>query len=63
MPIYERGFDSGDLASSWRDHMLPLLYNGTDKWMLIMHTWNHKYASGYTTWSGIPFGLQWCRRA
>lgn len=62
LPIEQRSFGSGDLASSRRDHMMPLLYNKQDKWMLIMHTFNRNYASGYTTWNGIPFGLQ-CRKS
>lgn len=62
VPIEQRSFSSGDLASSRRDHMLPLRYNNTANWMLIMHTANRNYTSGYTTWNGIPFGLQ-CRRS
>jgi hypothetical protein len=60
--IEQRSFNSGDIASSRRDHMLPLRYNNTDNWMLIMHTGDRNYASGYTTWNGIPFGLQ-CRKS
>ncbi len=62
VPIEQRSFNSGDIASSRRDHMLPLRYNNTDNWMLIMHTGDRNYASGYTTWNGIPFGLQ-CRKS
>lgn len=54
----ERKLDNSDLLSSRRDHMLPLLYDGKVKWMLMMHTWDRSYASGYTYWEGIPFGLQ-----
>lgn len=42
--------------------MLPVRYNNTDNWMLIMHTGDRNYVSGYTTWNGIPFGLQ-CRKS
>ncbi len=61
-PIEQRAFAAGDLSSSRRDHILPLRYNNTDNWMLIMHTWNRNFASGYTTWNGIPFGLQ-CQKS
>ena len=57
----QRNLDKSDLRTSRRDHMLPLLYNSKVKWMLMMHTWNRNYASGYTYWEGIPFGLQ-CQR-
>lgn len=60
--LVQRNLDSNDPSSSRLDHLLPLLYNNTDHWMLMMHTWNSNYASGYTTWKGIPFGLQ-CRRS
>jgi hypothetical protein len=59
----ERKLDGSDLRSSRRDHMLPLLYNGKVKWMLMMHTWERNYASGYTYWEGIPFGLQCHKRS
>lgn len=62
VPIEQRAFVSTDLPSSRLDHMLPLRYNKTDNWMLMMHTWDRNFASGYTTWSGIPFGLQ-CRKS
>ena len=59
--VTQRSFNSGDLASSRRDHMLPLIYENRDNWMLIMHTGNRNYISGYTTWNGSVFGMQ-CRR-
>jgi len=62
VPIEQRAFTGGDISSSRRDHMLPLRYNNRDNWMLMMHTWNRNFASGYTTWNGIPFGLQ-CRKS
>ncbi|MEL7354362.1 MAG: DUF6006 family protein [Cyanobacteria bacterium P01_A01_bin.116] len=62
VPIRERSRNSNDLDTSRNDHTLPLRYNGTDDWMLIMHTWNRDFASGYTTWRGIPFGLQCSKR-
>lgn len=62
IPIEQREFAPGDLSTSRRDHLLPLRYDKTDNWMLIMHTWNRNFASGYTTWNGIPFGLQ-CRKS
>lgn len=61
MPIEQRDFAPGDPSTSRRDHMLPLRYNNTDNWMLMIHTWNRNFASGYTTWNGIHFGLQ-CRK-
>jgi hypothetical protein len=57
----QRSFTSADPASSRRDHILPLRYNNTDNWLLIMHTFNRNFISGYTTWNRIPFGFQ-CRR-
>jgi hypothetical protein len=56
----ERDLDKSDLPSSRLDHMLPLLYDGnkTDKWMLMMHTGDRSYASGYASLERIPFGLQ-----
>lgn len=62
VPVEQRNFTPSDLASSRRDHMLPLRYNNQDNWMLMMHTWNRRYASGYTTWNGIPFGFQ-CQKS
>lgn len=59
--IEQRKFTNNDPNTRRRDHILPLKYNNRDNWLLIMHTFNRKYASGYTTWSGIPFGLQ-CRK-
>ncbi|GAB4181543.1 MAG: hypothetical protein Fur006_16670 [Coleofasciculaceae cyanobacterium] len=59
--VTQRSFNSGDLASSRRDHMLPLIYENRDNWMLIMHAGNRNYISGYTTWNGSVFGMQ-CRR-
>ena len=60
--LVERDFDGSDPSSSRSDHLLPLLYNNTEHWLLMMHTWNSNYASGYTRWQGIPFGLQ-CQRS
>lgn len=59
--IEQRAFAAGDPPTARTDHMLPLRYNNTANWMLMMHTWNRNFASGYSTWNGIPFGLQ-CRR-
>lgn len=60
--LERRRLDSNDPpASGAKDHILPLRYNGRDNWLLIMHTWNRKFASGYTTWRGKPYGLQ-CRK-
>ncbi|MBE9200036.1 MULTISPECIES: DUF6006 family protein [unclassified Nodularia (in: cyanobacteria)] len=60
--IEQRAFAAGDPPSSRRDHILPLRYKNTDNWLLIMHTMNRNIASGYTSWNGIPFGLQ-CRKS
>ncbi len=60
--IEQRAFAAGDPQSSRRDHILPLRYKNTDNWLLIMHTMNRNIASGYTSWNGIPFGLQ-CRKS
>jgi hypothetical protein len=59
--LNQRNYTSGDLASSRRDHMLPVQFNNTDNWLLLMHTGNRNFISGYTTWNRIPFGFQ-CRR-
>jgi hypothetical protein len=57
----ERKLNKLDLKSSRQDHRLPLLYNSKVNWMLMMHTWDRNYASGYTYWQDIPFGFQ-CKR-
>jgi hypothetical protein len=61
LALGERKLNQFDLKSSRRDHMLPLRYNSEVNWMLMMHTWDRNYASGYTYWQGIPFGFQ-CKR-
>ncbi|MBF2014710.1 MAG: hypothetical protein IGS23_05770 [Rivularia sp. T60_A2020_040] len=60
--LEQRTLTSNDPSTRRRDHILPLKYNNRDNWLLMMHTFNRKYASGYTTWSGIPFGLQCQKR-
>lgn len=61
LPLGERKLNKFDLVSSRRDHMLPLRYNSEVNWMLMMHTWDRNYASGYTYWQGMPFGFQ-CKK-
>ena len=61
-PLEQRNFTPSDPPTTRQDHLLPLRYNNTDNWMLMMHTWNRNFASGYTVWNGIPFGLQ-CRKS
>jgi hypothetical protein len=56
--VEKRSLTANDPPASVTDHLLPLLYNGEDHWLLVIHTWDRDYASGYTTWSGRPYGLQ-----
>jgi hypothetical protein len=58
-PVEQRSFNSNDPSSSRRDHMLPLRHNNSNNWLLMMHTWDRNYISGYTSWQGIPFGIQY----
>ena len=56
--VEKRPLTSDDPPASVTDHLLPLLYNDQEHWLLMLHTWDTNYASGYTTWSGRPYGLQ-----
>lgn len=59
--VEKRSLTNDDPPASVTDHLLPLLLNGQDHWLLMIHTWDRTYASGYTTWNGRPYGLQ-CRK-
>lgn len=65
--LTQRSFDpSIDPPTPRKDHVLPLTfkgedYNSQDKWFLMLHTWDHGYASGFTRWNGDVYGIQ-CRR-
>jgi hypothetical protein len=59
--VEKRSLTADDPPASVTDHLLPLLYNGQDHWLLMIHTWDRNFASGYTTWNGRPYGLQ-CRK-
>lgn len=58
--IYTRPFypERGELPKY--NHVIPLRLNN-EPWLLLMHTWNKRYMSGYTTWRGRAFGIQ-CNR-
>jgi hypothetical protein len=56
-----RSPNQNDPPNSNSPHVLPLRYNNTDDWLLMVHTWDYNFASGYTTWQGRPYGLQ-CRK-
>ena len=45
--------------STWRgDHVLPLtLKSNNTRWFLVMHTWDKRYASGFSRWNYTVFGL------
>lgn len=61
--ITQRDYTSSDPVTTRGGHMLPLRYNNTDNWLIMMNTQNRSvsYASGYSTWQNTPFGLQ-CRK-
>lgn len=61
--IEQRNFSSGDSPASQiaYHNALPLRYNKTDNWMLVMNPQNHNYANGYTTWRDRRYSLQ-CRK-
>jgi len=42
------------------DHIIPLELNN-QPWLLLRHTWDQRYMSGYTIWEGRAFGIQ-CHR-
>ncbi len=55
--IEERTSNSKDVPNSNQAHILHL----SGDWLLMRHGWDANYASGYSIWNGVPFGLQ-CRR-
>ncbi len=58
--IYTRPFyrDQGELKRY--EHIIPLEVD-KEPWLLLMHTWDKNYMSGYTTWHDRVFGIQ-CNR-
>jgi hypothetical protein len=56
--LEQSSFGASDPASTRKDHLLPLRFEDGNNWILMMHTWDRRYASGYTNWDNIPFGLQ-----
>jgi hypothetical protein len=61
--LKQRSFDpSSDPATARTDHVLPLSDNNNEKWFLMMHTWDQRYASGFTRWQGSVYGLQCSRQ-
>lgn len=58
--IYTRPFYPESSEKPEYEHVIPLELNN-EPWLLLMHTWNKNYMSGYTTWHGRAFGIQ-CNR-
>lgn len=60
-PLEPRDYGRGDPPTARLDHLLPLSFKTRDGWLpmlLMMHTGNRDYSSGYVTWNGIPYGIQ-----
>ncbi|AFZ13644.1 hypothetical protein Cri9333_2798 [Crinalium epipsammum PCC 9333] len=63
--LESREYGPGDPPTARLDHLLPMRFKSTEEWLpllLMMHTGNRNYASGFVRWNGIPYGLQ-CQRA
>ncbi len=61
VPIEQRDYGRGDIPTARLDHLLALNFKSSSGWLpmlLIMHTGNRQYASGYVRWNGIPYGIQ-----
>jgi hypothetical protein len=64
-PLEPRDYGEGDPPTARLDHLLPLRFKSNEGWLpmlLMMHTGNREYASGYVRWNAIPFGIQ-CRKS
>ncbi len=59
--LNQRDYDSHDMLTSREDHLLPLKFEDENHWMLMMHTLDRNYVSGYTRWDNAPYGIQ-CSR-
>jgi hypothetical protein len=62
--LQQRNYDSSiDPPTARQDHVLPLYVpSNNTQWFLAMHTWNNKYASGFSRWNGSVFGLTCTRQ-
>ena len=58
--IYTRPFFPKQGEQPEYDHIIPLELNN-QPWLLLRHTWDQRYMSGYTIWEGRAFGIQ-CHR-
>lgn len=56
-----RPLNAKDPKANNGTQILALSYNRTDDWLLLLHTWDKRYASGFTTWNGNIYGLQ-CKK-
>ena len=62
--LQQRSFNSSsDPATSRKDHVLPLRNTtNNEQWFLMLHTWNTKYASGFSRWQGSVYGMSCTRQ-
>ncbi|GAA6619193.1 DUF6006 family protein [Scytonema sp. NUACC26] len=61
--LMPRNFDSSiDLRTDRKDHVLTLVDQKNTPWFLMMHTWDQRYASGFSKWNGSVYGISCSRQ-
>ncbi|NMF63031.1 hypothetical protein DP113_24995 [Brasilonema octagenarum UFV-E1] len=62
--VIQRPYDpSIDPPTDRKDHVLPLsVQSNQTQWFLAIHTWDQRYASGFSKWNGSVYGMSCTRQ-